>query len=173
MPSVRANIRRYKQAFKPKRIAAALVSHAETRLKAADEAVGVIAKDAADFTRRGILSRRFDMDPLSPDYKAWKRAHGRDARTLVSTGEYARRITSWKVRPLLYAVGVEDGRHASGVKMSTLMRVLENGTDKVPARPHFRQSRLRAKNRLKKMLARMRLESRHESRRVRVAGVPR
>jgi hypothetical protein len=87
-----------------------------------------------------IASQAFNHQPLNPDYKAGKVAQGLDPRILIATREY---LDSIQVTKLIgeygYRVGVPNRIHSgSNISLRDLARMLEFGTSRMPARPHWR-----------------------------------
>lgn len=86
-----------------------------------------------------IESQRFRHAPLSPGYVEAKRRAGLDPRILIATHEY---LDSIEVSPLTDGSGVRVGvggrTHSGGIPMRQLARMLEFGTIRMPARPHWR-----------------------------------
>ena len=62
---------------------------------------------------------------------------------MIATGEYLEKIISERVEDdtsgIVFRCGMAPGiHHSSGLPLVTLQRYLENGTSRMPARPHWR-----------------------------------
>lgn len=148
MPVAQVLIRRFKQGFKARKIAGDITAQAERGVAELDAKVGEIAHAAAKYARQGIEQQHFDHDPLDPDYARFKEVRGLDPRTLIAKNEYVRAISARRVGPMLYHVGVpKDAVHSDGTPMPLISRVHEHGsfTAGIPARPHLRPARERAR----------------------------
>lgn len=88
--------------------------------------------------QRGIYNQILDWEPLSEQYAQWKEEQGFDPRVLIATQEYVGSIIS---SPIPFGITVRPivGTHSMArVSYMTLAEWLEYGTDKMPARPHWR-----------------------------------
>jgi len=139
---------RLKRGFNPREVAAQIVDTAANVVAPAITAtVERVAAGAVAEAQRIIKDKQADFEPLSPEYAAWKKRTDADPRELMATREYVNSFTYEQVGPFMFRVGVPaDAVHASGVPMPMLMRFMEHGTsDGVPARPHWRVARQRAR----------------------------
>lgn len=125
------------------------------------------AEDIAETVRTIILKQQYKWVPLSERYLAWKKKKKLDQRILIATHEYVNSIqaipkekkgktVAWSVGP-----GHPDTIHKpSKMRLHDLARLLEYGTRRMPARPHWRPAwgifirrnkKLRTKNIIKSL----------------------
>jgi len=80
------------------------------------------------------------FSPLSPEWVAYKKRMGWDLGFWIATGELEKAIqVEWEANRERWVVGVsKSAKHSrSGVKLEFIVRCLEYGTDRIPARPLF------------------------------------
>lgn len=141
-------VARLKRGFDPRKVAAQMVEVAEKQIAPTVTAtVERVARGAVKYAQQILKAKQADLEPLDPEYKAWKRRNGLDVRELIATGEYINAFTYAQTGLFTFRVGVPvDAVHSSGVPMPMLMRYLEHGTtDGIPSRPHWRLARRRAR----------------------------
>ena len=98
-----------------------------------------IAKSFSNEIKDRIRHQTFRHQPLKIAYRNRKIKQGLDPRTLIATGEYVNHIRARKINATTYTVGVPNTIHSpSGLPYRSLARIHEFGTDKIPARPHWR-----------------------------------
>jgi hypothetical protein len=89
-----------------------------------------------------ITSQLFGHRPLSRDYYLFKLKNSLDPRILIATGDYLDGIMFERVDDtsgVVFRCGMARRMHAtSELPLATLQRFLEDGTDRMPARPHWR-----------------------------------
>ena len=100
------------------------------------------AQEFVDELKFKISSQLFNHIPLSRDYYLSKLKNRLDPRILIATGEYLEGIISERVEGdtsgIVFRCGMARGIHrSSGLPLTTLQRYLENGTSRMPARPHW------------------------------------
>ena len=92
--------------------------------------------------------RSFHQNPLSARWLAKKHAAGADLRVMIATGTYVSTIRTFMRRAsgggYRFRIGFAPNQHArnldrtvSPLLLSDLAAIHENGTGKVPARPHW------------------------------------
>lgn len=139
---------RLKRGFDPRKVAAQIVDTASAAVMPVVTAtVEQIAQGAVAEAQRIIKDKQADFEPLSSEYAAWKKRTDADPRELIASGEYVNSFTYEQTGVFMFRVGVPaEAVHASGIPMPQLMRYMEHGTsDGVPARPHWRIVRQRAR----------------------------
>lgn len=126
-----------------------------------DEEMEESANSLADLVKSVLLRQAYTWKPLSERYLAWKKREGLDLRTLIATKTYVQsiravprkrkgEIVSWGVGP-----GHPNEKHGpSGLRLHDLARLLEYGTRRMPARPHWRPAWSAFVRRDRKLLAR-------------------
>jgi len=129
----------------------------------AEDEMEEAAKEVATMVRSIIYRQAYKWKPLSKRYLAWKKRKGLDHRILIATKSYIQSIRAIPRRrdEEVVSWGVGPGHHneihkPSGLRLHTLGRMLEFGTKKMPARPHWRpawSAYVRSKGR--KLLTRM------------------
>lgn len=90
------------------------------------QAVQMAVMELVAEVRRSIEEQTLKVPPLTPRYKAEKTRKGMDPRTLVATREY---LDSIKYIQTLGGARIECDEERK--------RLLEGGTSKMPARPHW------------------------------------
>jgi hypothetical protein len=160
---------RLKRGFDPRKVAAQMVEVAEQQvLPAITATVERVAQGAVKHAQQLLKSQQADLEPLDPEYRAWKRRNDLDVRELIATAEYVNAFTYAQTGLFSFRIGVPaDAVHSSGVPMPLLMRYLEHGTtDGIPARPHWRQARRRARIELLRALRDLESRSRKQLRKL-------
>lgn len=101
-----------------------------------------IAQVLADEVKRRLNGQLYSHVPLSPNYARWKAERGLDPRILIRTRRYLNHIGVQEVkfpRGYGYRVGVpENVMEEDGTPLTVIMRTHEYGTERIPARPHWR-----------------------------------
>ena len=102
-----------------------------------------MAKKTKDALQYAIWTQRYNLAPLTIKYLTKKIAKGLDPRILLATQEYYLSIIVVRledpVKGVMYYVGVKPGKHSqSDITYDQLARMLEFGTSRMPARPHWR-----------------------------------
>jgi hypothetical protein len=102
-----------------------------------------LAQEFADDLKAIIERQMISWMPLSGPYKAYKRRMGLDPRILIATGRYVNSIQPIEQPDGTWLVSVpeEPLRPGSRYTLRDLARWLEFGTQKMPARPHWRPAR--------------------------------
>lgn len=100
------------------------------------------AKEFVDELKFKISAQLFNHIPLQRDYYLSKLRNGLDPRILIATGEYLDKITYERVEDdtsgVVFRCGMAPGIHgSSGLQLAALQRMLEEGTSRMPARPHW------------------------------------
>lgn len=109
-----------------------------------EKLVGKFAKYIADIYREELINaidtQRYAKrwEPLSPEYLEWKKSQGLSEKTWEATGLLRESIGVWRSNDK-YVVGVKrDVKYPdSNVPVFRVIRWLEFGTSKMPARPLF------------------------------------
>lgn len=106
-----------------------------------DEFVRYMAKVYRDEVKRAIKEQRYkgNWKPLSRRYLKYKRTHGLSTNIWEATGTLVESISYWK-QGERYVVGVRPRKTYPGTDVTILsvIRRMEYGDNKVPARPLFR-----------------------------------
>lgn len=120
-----------------------------------------IKKEAATFAQllvREVKKRIRELGrvvlPLSEDYLQWKQLHGYAKETFERSGGYLESIRMWQVGSK-YVVGPYGADPQSGVSYQTIAKWLEEGTSRMPARPHWRPTRAWAVREARRVLLRV------------------
>lgn len=102
-----------------------------------------MAEEFADDLKAIITRQLIAWVPLNPKYVQRKRLLGLDPRILIATGRYVSSIQPIPQPDGSWVVGVpnESLRAGSKYTLQDLARWLEYGTQKMPARPHWRPAR--------------------------------
>jgi len=92
--------------------------------------------------KSAVESQTLRLDPLSDAYLSRKISEGLDERVLIATGEYIdnlRVLEKGKGRDYKVFVGAirGDKHESSGLDMAKLAKYLDDGTPRIPARPHI------------------------------------
>ena len=99
------------------------------------------AQEFEDELRFKLSAQLFHLAPLQRAYYLGKLQQRLDPRTLIRTGEYLAGIMNEQVEDsegVTFRVGMRPGIHqSSGLPMKVLQRILEHGTSRIPARPHW------------------------------------
>lgn len=77
--------------------------------------------------------------PLSVSYEKRKRSSGQESKLLVSTGGYSRSLKSRIVNKDELEIFFSGVNPVSGASYEEIAYMLNNGTSKMPARPHWPQ----------------------------------
>ena len=89
-----------------------------------------------------ISAQLFHHHPLNREYYIGKIKMHQDPRILIRTGEYLEGITHEEVEEagsVVFRCGMRSGLHrSSGLPIRLLQKFLEQGTSRMPARPHWR-----------------------------------
>lgn len=97
--------------------------------------------------KRAIYRQTLPLEPLSDNYLQYKQNNDFDERILIKTGDY---IKSFKVRFRRYmgqyiaTVYIEEtykSEYINDITNKMLYKILEYGTSRSPARPHWRPIR--------------------------------
>jgi hypothetical protein len=101
------------------------------------------AQEFVDELKFKLESQLFGHVPLNREYYLWKLKNRLDPRTLIATHEYMDNITFERIEDdtsgVTLRVGMSSGIHrGSNLPYGRLQRYLEDGTSRMPARPHWR-----------------------------------
>lgn len=124
------------------------------------KALKEVAQEGRDELVFGIKTQNFPsfhMTPLAPSTVARKASLGLDPRVMIATGHYVDSIKVFKEDKHTYRVGFDPEAKAvdsqgieTEVSLNTVARAQEFGTERIPARPHWKAAFLRLKNRHRK-----------------------
>jgi hypothetical protein len=101
------------------------------------------AQEFIDELKFKISSQLFNHHPLNYEYYLGKLKLRLDPRILIATGEYLNNMVVERIEDdtsgVTFRCGMAAGIHqSSGLPLTTLQRYLEDGTSRMPARPHWR-----------------------------------
>lgn len=99
---------------------------------AIDEFGRFVMEEFVKNVKKRIEQQDANWVPLDPKYLARKIKEGMDPRILIRTGAYLESIKYERLGKNRYRIFAEGNEELSSY--------LEFGTDKMPSRPHFRQS---------------------------------